>query len=209
MDSDTPAPTLRNEKPAVRFLLEGLLIVVSVALGFAVAQYGESRANQELADRVFEGLRAEVERNLATLEPQLTMHRKWLQALARVAPSNGRETGRDVFMATWPDFNPNDVKSPFRFLNRGAWDAALSSGAMRLIEYDVVERLSEIYQWQESLEAAVEKLPYTTTAFFDPASRTAVVQQLAFQIFAFALTEGFLLAGYREHLPAIRSAADR
>ena len=212
MDSDTPAreptPTLRTEKPAIRFLLEGLLIVVSVALGFAVAQYGESRANRELGDRVLQGLRAEVERNLATLEPQLAMHRKWLQALANVAPSNGSQTGRDVFLATWPDFNPNDVKSPFRFLNRGAWDAALSTGALRLVDYDVVARLSEIYQWQESLEAAVEKLPYTTTAFFDPASRSAAVQQLAFQINAIELTEGFLLAAYREHLPAIRAAAD-
>jgi len=108
-----PAPTFRTEKPTVRFLLEGLLIVVSVALGFAVAQYGESRANQELADRVLKGLRAEVERNLATLEPQVAMHRKWLQALAKVAPSNGSETARDVFLATWPDFNPNDIRTPF------------------------------------------------------------------------------------------------
>jgi hypothetical protein len=206
--TSAPAPTPKTEKPTVRFLLEGLLIVVSVALGFAVAQYGESRENHELADRVLKGLRAEVERNLAILEPQIAMHRKWLQALASVGPAKGGETARDVFLATWPGFNPYDIKSPFPLLTRGAWDAALSTGALRFIDYDVVAKLSQIYQWQESLEAAVQKMPYSTPAFFDPANRTAAVQQLAFQINAIELTEGFLLAAYREHLPAIRAAAE-
>ena len=39
-------------KTAVHWLLEGFFIVVSVGLGFGVAQYRESLANHELAVRV-------------------------------------------------------------------------------------------------------------------------------------------------------------
>jgi hypothetical protein len=196
-------------KTPVHWLLEGLLIVVSVALGFGVAQFRESRSNRELAARVLTGLQAEVEQNLATLEPQVARYRKWLEALAMAGTPKSHETGRDVFMATWPDLNLNDIKDPFPLPRRGAWDAALSTGALRFIDYEVAAGLSEIYQRQQSLESAVEKMPFAATSFFDPASREASVKQLAFQINAIELTEGFLVAAYRQYLPAIRAAANR
>jgi len=199
-------------KSAGHWLFEALLIVVSVALGFAVTQYRESRANRELVSRVLKGLQSEVEHNLAILEPQIAMHKRWLEGLNRslseVQPRKG-QTARDVFIATWPDLSPDDVKPPFVDLGRGAWDAALSAGALRLIDYDVVAGLSEIYQRQQALQTAVDAMPYTSTAFFDPASRTPSVLQLAFQMNAIELTEGFLLEAYRKHLPAIRAAAGR
>ena len=205
MDSETPAPSRKRRVP--RWLLEGLFIVVSVALGFAVTQYGESRANAELGARVMRGLQTEVEQNLATLERQVAMHHRWMQALAKVEGGKEGETAREVFLATWPDFNPNHIVNPFPRLNRGAWDAALSTGALRLIDYEVASHLSEIYQLQESIAASVDQLPHTSTAFYEPASRSAAVQQLAFQLNAIELTEGYLLDAYRKHLPAIRAAA--
>jgi hypothetical protein len=57
--------------------------------------------------------------------------------------------------------------------------------------YDIVEGLSEIYQWQQNLESAIDKLPYNSSRFFDPASRAAVVFQLTFQVESIELTEGF------------------
>src|SRR5438128_3621579 len=128
-------------KTPVHWLLEGLLIVISVALGFGVAQFRESRANRELAARVLKGLQTEVEQNLATLEPQIAKHRRWLDALAKAGTPKSRETGRDVFMATWPDLDRNDIKDPFPLPRRGAWDAALSTGALRLIDYNVAADL--------------------------------------------------------------------
>ena len=208
---ERPAQVPGSGKSAGRWLFEALLIVVSVVLGFAVTQYRESRANRELAERVLKGLQTEIERNLALVEPQEALHRRWLVALNTALDAEPRkgETARDVFIATWPDFKPTDIKAPFPLPRRGAWDAALSTGALRLIDYDVVAGLSEIYQWQQSLESAVERLPYSETTFFDPASRTPSVLQLAFQINGIELTEGFLLDAYRRNLPAIRAAANR
>ena len=201
---------------SARWLFEGVLIVASVLLAFAVDEYRETRANRQLAVRVLNGLQTEIEHNLSTLEPHLKLHRRWMGALNQWLQTDGqsteagsRSTGLRVFIATWPDFDPNDIKPAFPVLRRGAWDAALSTGALRLIDYDVAAKLSEIYEWQRSLAAAIDALPYSSTSFFDQASATASVQHLAFQINAIELTEGFLLAAYHQHLPAIRAAADR
>jgi Zn-dependent protease with chaperone function len=43
-------------KSAGHWLLEGLFIVISVLLGFGVAQYRESRADRELAARAAGGI---------------------------------------------------------------------------------------------------------------------------------------------------------
>ena len=202
-------------KTAVHWLLEGLFIVMSVALGFGMAQFRESRLNHELAARVLKELQTEVEHNLSIVEPQITLHQRWVASLSTwlkthetADTSKGTETARDVFMATWPDLNLNQLKHPFPHLQRVAWDAALSTGALRLIDYDVASGLSEIYQWQDAVQTEVEKLPTSQTAFFEPASQRAAVFQLAFGIDAVVLTEGFLLQAYHRHLPAIRSAAN-
>ena len=64
-----PPFTPQIRKSVVHWMAEGLLIVVSVALGFAVSQLGESREERRLAARVLNGVGAEVEYNLATVEP--------------------------------------------------------------------------------------------------------------------------------------------
>ena len=43
-------------KTTVHWVLEALMILVSVGLAFAVAEYRESRANHELATRVLRSL---------------------------------------------------------------------------------------------------------------------------------------------------------
>ncbi len=80
---------------------------------------------------------------------------------------------------------------------------------MRLVDYDLVEGLSEIYQDQQTLELAVGKVPYTSTVFFDPSGRSAALRQLAFEMNGIELTEGILIQQYRRELPAIRAAASR
>ena len=71
----------RTGKTPPQWLLEGLFIVVSVALGFGVAQYGEHRSNRELATRVLTNLQRELEHNLELLESTVPVHRQWVEAL--------------------------------------------------------------------------------------------------------------------------------
>jgi hypothetical protein len=178
--------TARIGKTPPQWLLEGLFIIVSVALGFAVAQYGEYRSNRELATRVLKNLQGEVEHNLALLEPMVPIHHKWVEALDK-------------------------AESPFPFLRRSAWDAALSGGTLRLIDYDVAAALSEIYRVQEIATGNVDRLAkgaLSTTATFDPASRVASVRLLWLTTLDIESAEAILLELYRKHLPMIRAAAN-
>jgi hypothetical protein len=63
-EAQSSAPVVRKSLP--HLLLEGLFIIVSVALGFGVAQFGEYRNNRDLARRVLTSLRSEVEGNLVS-----------------------------------------------------------------------------------------------------------------------------------------------
>lgn len=73
-----------------RWLLEGILIIVSVALGFALARFGEYRDDRELAANMLTSLEAEIEHNLAVLEPLVPFHRKWVEDLARADKARQR-----------------------------------------------------------------------------------------------------------------------
>jgi hypothetical protein len=193
-----------------QWLLEGLFIIVSVALGFGVAQYGEHRSNRELATRVLKNLQAELEHNLAILEPMVPIHGKWREALARADTSNSGHSGIDLFFAARPAL-PANAKSPFPFLRRSAWDAALSGGALRLIDYEVAAALSETYRLQEIATENVDRLAkggLSSTATFDPASREASVRLLWLTLADIESAEAALLDLYRQHLPTIRAAAN-
>ena len=191
------------------WLIEGLFIVVSVALGFGVAQYGEYRSNQELRSNALEGLRTEIEHNLTLLEPMVPIHDTWVKALDKTRQSKSGEAGIDVFFDTRPLLPPGSP-SPFPFLRRSAWDAALSSGALRLFDYSVTEALSEIYRVQEIATDNVQRLangPIASVDVFDPGRRDVSVRLLWLTLADIQSAEAILLERYRRHLPAIRSAA--
>jgi hypothetical protein len=81
MEMHAHVPKIR--KTLGHWLLEGLFIVISVALGFWVTQVREERQSHELAARVLKGLEAEVQYNLATLEPFIDIQQKWLDAMEK------------------------------------------------------------------------------------------------------------------------------
>ena len=207
MDVDVHMPKMG--KTAVHWLLEGFFIIVSVGLGFGVAQYRESRANHELAGRVLKSLQAEVEHNLETLTPLVPVHRAWVTALEKPDVSKSNQSGLDLYFDTRPTL-PEGTKSSFAFLRRSAWDTAISGGTLRLIDFDVASALSDIYVTQEIVAKNVERLvngPFSSTATFDPASRAASARMLWLTMADIQSSEQILIDLYRRHLPAIRAAA--
>jgi hypothetical protein len=191
------------------WLLEGLFIVASVLLGFAVAQFGEYRNNRELATRALASLQAEIEHNRAALQPLVPIHRAWVRALNKADVSDARKSGLDLFFELRPKL-PSGARGPFAFLRRSAWDAAVSGGALRLIDYGVATDLSEIYRVQEIATENVERLakgPLSSAATFDPASRAPTVRLLWMTLLDIESAEEILLDLYTKHLPTIRAAA--
>ena len=202
-----PQLTVRARRALPHWLLEGLFIVISVALGFGVAQFGEYRSNRDLARRALTSLQSEVEGNLALLEPLVPIHRRWSNALRTADTSNGAQSGLDILFATRPPLPPKSP--PFPVLRRSAWDATVSSGAVRFIDYGIAEALSEIYRAQEIATSNVDRLAngaLTTPATFDPANRVSAARLLWLTIEDIAVAEANLLDLYQRHLPAIRAA---
>ena len=192
-------------KKPTHWLLEGVFIVVSVVLGFSLTEFGQYRNERELAARMLASVRAEVEYNRATLAPYIPLHRAWLEALRSEDPSKGTGSAIDVLFDTRPEL-PAEFKTNVPLLRRAAWDTALSTGALRLIDYDLAAALSEIYGMQEYAGTTFPRL-FSDASFFDPSARSATIRlaQTTMQEMTFA--EDSLLAMYDKHLPAIRARA--
>ncbi len=204
------APDAAKERRAwaiPRWLLEGSLIVVSVALGFAVAQLGENRANRELVARVLAGIETEMMQNLEILQPFVPAHHLWLESLEKIDRSGTGASAFSTFFAARPAM-PAEVSFPL--LRRSAWDTAVSGGGLRLIDYDVAALLSETYRIQEITTANIERRLVdgilSSPAIFDPASSVASFQLLQFTLRDIASAEAALAEHYREHLPKISAA---
>jgi hypothetical protein len=195
-------------KTVSHWVLEALMILVSVGLAFGVAEYRESRANHELATRVLKSLQTEVEQNLAALEPWTDFNRHFLDALSKADTSNSHQSTIDVYLAARPRL-PAGAKLDTPIVHRGAWDAALSTGALRLIDYDVVSALSDIYQTQDLFSAERSRFAAEmhAGAAFDPAMRVIGIRQASAELSEIAYAEKLLVDLYRKHLPAIRAAA--
>ena len=188
--------------------VESLLIIVSVALGFALSQFGEARADRRLAERALRSLMDEIEGNLATLQPLVPVHEEWVAALADPTTASEARTAVDALFATRPSL-PAGTETPFPSLRQSAWDAALSGDALRSIDYDVSAVLSEIYRMQEQVGNNVERLAdgaLSAAATYDPEQRAPSIRLLWLTVADILAAERGLLALYQEHLPAVRSA---
>jgi hypothetical protein len=188
-----------------RWLAEGVLVLASVLIGFAVSEFGQYRDERGLADSVLQGVRAEVEVNeaaLAVLEPQ---HRAWLAAMTLADLSPANRSAVEILV----DSRPADSATIGVPLKRAAWQMAISSGALRLLDYEVASALSEIYSFQDLMTENHNRIVSTTlysTPAFERSSGDAALRMLRGVMSEIAGNEKALLDIYRKHLPLLRRA---
>jgi hypothetical protein len=95
-------------------------------------------------------------------------------------------------------------------LRRAAWNTALSTGALRLLDYDVAAALSEIYGYQELMTENHNRFATSAlyqAAAFDPRSRESSVRLMWGVLGEIAGNEEEILRLYRQHLPLLRRAS--
>jgi hypothetical protein len=184
--------------------MEAILIVASVALGFAVNEWRQAVADRELAARVIRNVQAEVEHNLATIGPQVKRHQAIIKALAGTSGREG-QAAWDVLIDVLPNRQGFGLMPP----RQAAWDAAVSSGAFRLIDYDLAAIISDIYVSQDrvygSLIERVTNAIYTTE-MFDPAARSRALPVLRWVLIEMEGNERSLVELYEKYLPTLRAA---
>jgi len=199
-----PAPRAAG-RPVSHWLFEGLFIVLSVLLGFGVAQYGDYRNDQELARRMLTSIRTESEYNNAALDKYLPFHQAWRDRLQNIDAATATGSTLEVFVSARPETDASlAVNVPV--FRRAAWDTAISTGALRLIDYDLAAGLSEIYGMQQHAIGTFMGL-FAQASFYDPASRAATIQLARTALQEMTWAEGQLRELYDKHLPAIRRAA--
>jgi hypothetical protein len=202
-----PSPPIIHDRPSnKRWLAEGVLVLASVLIGFAVSELGQYRDERGLAESVLRGVRIEVEENEAALTKLESQHSSWETAMAKADITPGKQSAVDVLLASRPSDNAT-IGVP---LKRAAWQMAISSGALRLLDYDVAAALSEIYSFQDLLVENHNRLVSTTlysTASFERSTSDAAVRMLRGVMSEIAGNEVALLDIYRKHLPLLRRAS--
>lgn len=182
-----------------------MFIVLSVMLGFAVSEFGESRRERQLARQMLASVQAEIEYNRDALAPFLPFHGAWSTAIEKLEPTAGTGPGIDAFFAARPPVPPA-IRQNVPFLRHAAWDTASSTGALRLIDYNLAAALSEIYGLQQYAASTFSAI-FAQSAFYDTAARGATIKLSQTMMTELVWIEGNLLKLYEQHLPAIRAAA--
>jgi hypothetical protein len=195
----------KSLRPSSRLLFESALIVFSVLLGFALSEWRQNAADRELAARVLRDVLAEVDRNLATVDAQIGKHQKMIASLRAISTSTTQGTGWDVAigaMGGGPDAVP---------MQQAAWQAAVSSGALRLMDYDIAATLSDIYTTQIDVyghNVAESSSSLFIPDSFRPESRNETLQLFLWSMINLEGQERYLKAAYERNLPILRRRVD-
>lgn len=209
---DEPASTPMQPAGQSRgrmLLFESTLIVLSVLLGFSLQAWGERRANARIARAAIESFRAEIQTNLNTLQRVQPKHAEFAERLAEAivdSTSRSAETAFDVFARTMPE---GGLDTPP--LREAAWETAMSTGALSLLDYDLAAVLSETYLIQRSTLAptlALLRERLIAPANFESREHRALLRVHQMMLNELAGQEAYLIDVYGNALARL-SEADR
>jgi hypothetical protein len=134
--------SIRKQLPFV--LLELSLIFISVFLAFSLSQWQTVRRDRDLAKTAIYNIEQEIRSNLAEVEAGLAVHEELIPEMRNLPDS--LFTGKTAFSVFIQALNGRNLKVPV--LERSAWDAALASGAVNQMDYDLLAAISSLYNGQ-------------------------------------------------------------
>jgi hypothetical protein len=189
----------RTARSPFRIVLDSLLIVVSVLLAFGLNEWRMHRADATLTRNVIDGLHREIESNLALLERMQPLHAGLAEALARVDPADVQ--GRPAFaIISEQRIDGGTLINPPA---EAAWETALSTGALRLLDYETVAILSRIYLGQRDAvgrtSERIADLAFGGT-MFDPEATTVAMHSTLALLNELSAQETHLMMEYRAGL---------
>jgi hypothetical protein len=129
-----------------------------------------------------------------------------IAALRNFDASDATEPGYDLALKAMG----GGVESPP--MRQAAWETAVSSGALRLIDYDVAAAISEIYSTQinvYSLNVAGLSSSVFTNDSFNPDNRDETLQMFLWMMINLEGVERYLQEVYANNLPVLNEAAAR
>jgi hypothetical protein len=190
---------VRGSGVAGRLGFESVVIILSVLVGLALNEWREQRAERARAVAVLANFRRELTENLAALERRQPKHVALAARLTRAAEQD--RPGETAF-TSFRELMPADglETAPLR---DAAWETALSTGALRLLDYEQAALLSETYLIQRA--ALGSTLQRMTDRFympenFEPAMRRPMLQTHGMLFGELSGQEAYLIEVYRKAL---------
>ncbi len=135
-----------GNRPFGYFLLELVLIFVSVFLAFSVSQWQETRRDRQLAEVAIHNIAHEIHANLIQVDDSISLHKDLVPAMRHLPDS--AFAGKDAFTIFIELLEYDSPRIPL--LERSAFDAAIASGAVQQFDYEVLARISHLYNAQSA-----------------------------------------------------------
>ena len=209
-DAPTPTTPVVSASPSHGrgryWLAEAALILASVTVGFLASEFGQYRQERQLADKVLKAVTEEVKQNEAELSAAAARHRDWEKALRNADASAADKAAFWVLL----DSRPKAAGSITVLLKSAAWQMTVSTGALRLLDFEVGQAISDIYTTQmllTDLHSRTVGDALWAPAAFDPAMR-AVSTKLIWAVMSEVTgNEEALVELYRRHLPLLERAS--
>lgn len=192
--------------PRRQWIGEAVLILASVAVGFLASEFGQYRQERDLADKVLRAVAEEVKQNEAELSSAATRHRDWEKALRNAEASAADKAAFWLLLES----RPKAAGSISVLLKNAAWQMTVSTGALRLLDFEVGQAISEIYSTQmllTDLHSRTVGAALWAPAAFDPAMRAVSTKLIWAVMSEVAGNEEALVGLYRRHLPLLQRAA--
>ncbi|HEY3515504.1 MAG TPA: hypothetical protein VGL98_00560 [Gammaproteobacteria bacterium] len=168
-------------------------------LGFGVSEWRQASGDRELAERVLRNLHAELEHNRTELDQVLP--------LVAADATDSTQSGWDVIFRVIQGVGGGMAPPALR---RGAWDAAVSTGALRLLDYEVVAALSEIYERQStSADFFGRAMGAYEPVLFEPHRQSETVQAFRWMAVELVSFESDLLELYDRQLRILPARVGR
>ena len=131
-----------------RAIVEGVLIVFAVVLGFIVNEWRETVADRQAATDAMIRVAAEIEDNVAQLEAVVAYHESVVslidERLAEIEAADGPVRG--IVFDEFPRVLPRGVNAPG--LSDFAWTHAQQHGQLDVMPYELVATTARIYEMQ-------------------------------------------------------------
>jgi hypothetical protein len=136
-----------------QYISEGVLIIVSILIAFAIDAWWEERQQRLEETRILEALRAEFEQNADELPWHIDIRRSNAEHAVALIEEVQAAGGRGTVSVTPAQLTALTVHGSFDPI-RGAFDAMLQSGDLRYIQNK--ELRQRLVQWPSLVADAIE-----------------------------------------------------
>jgi len=131
-------------------VLQCALIVFSIVLALAVDQWQGERSDRDLALQSLDGFEREIGANRAKLEDKTDYYVTLRDVVPRMDSAGKLRTADEFYdMLGVQSFQPPALQAT-------AWQTAVATGALRLLDYPTVDALSRAYNQQARYERVSE-----------------------------------------------------